>query len=260
MRFPLLLLLLCLLPPRAATVPPPKRLPVGAWIAIVGAGCFGIAFAVVLANKLLQDDPEPIAQNDPVVQQQETPVADPQLDLTEPVVEDTVEDPVVEDTVEDTVEDPTTTTTTMRRRTNGSTTAMMSEPQLTEAQRRQLAQLQMSSGTEGTPGNIAVMMTERTNMRAALDENAVRRVVQANQRGLQGCYNRAIRGLPDPPDSRLTVSVTVGASGSVTRLSVTGDDFGGLKSCVTSQVRRWRFPPSSGSQQTRFPLVFTAPG
>ena len=73
----------------------------------------------------------------------------------------------------------------------------------------------------------------------------------------QGCYNRAIRGLPDPPDSRLTVNVTVGASGSVTRLNVTGEDFGGLKNCVTNQVRRWRFPPSSGSQQTRFPLVFT---
>lgn len=249
-------------PAAAASAPvvvQPRRLPVGAWIAIVGAGCFGIAFAIVLANKVLQDDPQPIAQNDPVVEA--TDVVDPQLDLTDPIVEDTVEDTVEDPVVEDTVEDPSTTTTTTMRRTNTTaTTAMMTEPQLTDEQRRQLAQLQMSSGTEGTPGNIAVMMTDTTSMRAALDENAVRRVVQANQRGLQGCYNRAIRGLPDPPDSRLTVNVTVGASGSVTRLSVTGDDFGGLKACVTSQVRRWRFPPSSGSQQTRFPLVFTAPG
>ena len=251
-----------IVPPAAAApvIIQPRRLPVGAWIAIVGAGCFGIAFAIVLANRLLQDEPTQLAQNDPVTQ--EDPVVEPELDLVEPVLDDVVDD-VAEDVVEDDGEDdPASPTTTMRRVvSNNNSTAMMSnEPQLTDEQRRQLAQLQMSSGTEGTPGSIAVMNNDTTSMRAALDENAVRRVVQANQRSLQGCYNRAIRGIPDPPDSRLTVDVTVGASGAVTRLSVTGDDFGGLKSCVTSAVRRWRFPPSSGAQQTRFPLVFTAPG
>jgi outer membrane biosynthesis protein TonB len=54
----------------------------------------------------------------------------------------------------------------------------------------------------------------------------------------------------------MDVRVTVGRSGAVTRVSVSGNGVGDLKSCIETAVRRWRFPSAGASTQTQFPLVF----
>ncbi len=232
----------------------------GAVIAMVGAGAFGIAVAVVLANKLLTDDPNPIAQND--VPDDPDPIVDPTLQL-DPVADPIPEhvDPVVEDpAIEDPVVPEHHATMHVTMHSMQATSMSSNNDNLTEEQRRLLATLQMSGMSE-TIGMIDLGMTHMTSMRQALDESAVRRVVgnRTNQQSLQRCYNRAIRGMGDPPDVRLDVSIRVGASGRVTSASARGQDIAGFKGCVETQIRRWRFPPSSSGGQTAFPVVFTAP-
>ena len=58
----------------------------------------------------------------------------------------------------------------------------------------------------------------------------------------------------------MDIEVRVGASGTVTRVSASGNDFNGLKACLERTVRRWRFPASSGGGETRFPVVFSPSG
>lgn len=94
-----------------------------------------------------------------------------------------------------------------------------------------------------------------------LDDSAVRSVVSASEhrRMLQRCYNIAIRGVSDPPDRRLDVSIRVAASGRVTSATVTGDELGPLNRCVEDGVRRWDFPESSAGGEAIFPIVFSSP-
>ncbi len=54
----------------------------------------------------------------------------------------------------------------------------------------------------------------------------------------------------------MDVDVTVGGTGRVTRATASGNDIGGLRSCLESSVRRWVFPTATGSTMTRFPVVF----
>jgi hypothetical protein len=93
-----------------------------------------------------------------------------------------------------------------------------------------------------------------------LEAAAVQRVVSNNRRQLQTCYERAARGQANPPRARMDVNVTVGRSGTVTAVTASGNDFGGLGACIEQSVRRWRFPASSDGGNTRFPVVFSAGG
>lgn len=116
-----------------------------------------------------------------------------------------------------------------------------------------------------SPTGMTVTPTDLTSgMSAAaappLEAAAVQRVVSNNRRQLQTCYERAARGQANPPRARMDVSVTVGRSGTVTAVSASGNDFGGLGACIEQSVRRWRFPASSDGGNTRFPVVFSAGG
>ncbi|NIQ58732.1 MAG: AgmX/PglI C-terminal domain-containing protein [Gemmatimonadetes bacterium] len=98
------------------------------------------------------------------------------------------------------------------------------------------------------------------NTRPQLTENQLRTTVNNNRRSLQRCYELAIRGAGEPPTIRLDVQVRIAQSGRVTRANATGRDFGGMKACVESNVRRWRFPASGGATATQFPVVFQPGG
>jgi len=137
-----------------------------------------------------------------------------------------------------------------------------SSQMLTAAQREMLERY---GGTEssGGPSLMSVMVgAGGSGSRDQLDASAVRRVVSArsNQRALRRCYETAIRGASDAPSVRMDVSVRVGASGTVTRVSASGTDYNGLKACLERTVRRWRFPASSNGGETRFPVVFSPTG
>ena len=267
-----------LAPPPAAPAPAPateerrRGLPVGAWIAIVGAGCFGIALAVVVGGKLVGGDGEEVAQGPAAqVEPEVEPEVEAPVDLelpeeapeVEPEAEAEGEEPEGEaPAAENGNETPTRSRSTTMRATSTamSTTTMSATSMLTAEQQRRLAALTMSGSDEAAPGMIDLGgSSSNSSSRMSLDNSAVRRVVTApsNQRALQRCYELAIRGMGEPPDARLDVDVRVGASGAVTNVSARGQDFGGLKTCVTRAVRRWRFPPSSSGGRAAFPVVFT---
>ncbi|MCB9614885.1 MAG: zinc-ribbon domain-containing protein [Sandaracinus sp.] len=250
-------------PPAAAATPARRGIPVGAWIAIVGAGAFGITLALAIVPKLFDDTPEPVAAMEPTPEPtpEVTPEPELELEVPEPETPPTAETEVPE------AETPTETSTmrstsTMRAVATGGTPTAMTD-NLTDEQRRQLELLTMSSTSGATPGMIALGgSTSGNTAREDLDNDAVRRVVtaQSNQLALRRCYEVAIRGMPEAPAVRLDVEVVVGASGTVTRATARGDSVGQLSSCVEQTVRRWRFPPSSNGGRAQFPVVFSGGG
>jgi predicted Zn finger-like uncharacterized protein len=78
----------------------------------------------------------------------------------------------------------------------------------------------------------------------------------------RSCWNPALdtRDSNAPSSARVTVTITVAASGSVTGVSTTGDPPGyrGLASCIAARVRGWTFPASDGSTTVNVPFVFAA--
>ena len=252
-------------PPASLTPAPPatRGLPPFLLIALVGVGAFGVALAVIVGKKILADDPQ-VAQApvDPLDQVEDY---DPDLELElgeEDLPEETSEVPAEEETPEEATDDAPVTAmaTTSRRATNTGSTGSASTMQLSAEQQALLERL---SGSGGGPTLSGLDMSgSTTSSRAELDASAVRRVVsaQTNQRALRRCYETAIRGAGDAPSVRMDVQVRVGASGTVTRVSATGQDFNGLRACIERTVRRWRFPASSAGGETRFPVVFAPTG
>jgi hypothetical protein len=76
------------------------------------------------------------------------------------------------------------------------------------------------------------------------------------------CWQPALdtRDKDAPMSARVSVSITVGASGSVQDVTTGGDPKGyrGLAGCIAGRVRGWQFPPSGGSTTVNVPFVFVA--
>jgi predicted Zn finger-like uncharacterized protein len=90
---------------------------------------------------------------------------------------------------------------------------------------------------------------------SGLDSAAVTQVVNQNMAALKQCHERATRGMSMVSAMRINVSVTVGASGVVTRALAVGDSPPGLNVCIEAAVKRWHFPAGG---EARFPVVFPA--
>ncbi|MCA9532155.1 MAG: zinc-ribbon domain-containing protein [Myxococcales bacterium] len=232
---------------------PSQKTPVWVW----GMLACGIFFGVVLGMKGSEwfgtrDTPEvavaptpPAPQPDVVPQPLELPEADVAGEEDAGVPEEGSEE--------------TTHTGTSRptggARTTPSTTAMAPAAMADDGA---FAQFESVGGMTVTPTAVGTGMSAATA--PPLEASAVQRVVNNNRRQLQTCYERAARGQANPPRARMDVNVTVGRSGTVTAVTASGSDFGGLGSCIEQSVRRWRFPASSDGGATRFPVVFSAGG
>ncbi len=96
-----------------------------------------------------------------------------------------------------------------------------------------------------------------------LDSSAVQRTVGRYTGSVKrSCWQPALdtRDKDAPSSARVAVTIEVSPSGSVRGASTTGDPRGyhGLASCISSRVRGWRFPASSGSTTVKVPFVFAA--
>jgi hypothetical protein len=94
----------------------------------------------------------------------------------------------------------------------------------------------------------------------ALDGKDVERVV-SSQRGLvsRQCWQPALSAKePNAPKSaKVSVSMTIGPDGSVSSTSASGGaGYPGLASCISSRVKGWKFPSSSGSSNFNIPFTF----
>jgi hypothetical protein len=85
-------------------------------------------------------------------------------------------------------------------------------------------------------------------------------VAQNQPRVRRKCWQPALDGQSanGPKNARVTVNITIGASGSVDSASASGAerDFPGLASCIGGMVKGWKFPPSGGSTQVTVPFLF----
>ncbi len=96
-----------------------------------------------------------------------------------------------------------------------------------------------------------------------LESAQIQRVVSQYQTSVKrGCWQPALmsRDKDAPSSARVTVSITVSSSGSVTKATTGGDPKGysGLSNCISSKVRGWTFPRSSGTTTVNVPFVFAA--
>lgn len=78
----------------------------------------------------------------------------------------------------------------------------------------------------------------------------------------RSCWNPALdtRDSNAPSSARVTVTISVAASGSVTGVSTSGDPPGyrGLANCIAARVRGWTFPASDAATMVNVPFVFAA--
>ncbi len=258
-------------PVRPSAAPPARRkraIPVGAWIAIVAAGAFGITLAVFVGTNLMRGpaDPAPVAVAPAAAAVGEgAESAAPEIDIDDEPTDEVVDAP--EGEVDDAVGDGPGPRTTPRRG-NGEAhrtpqTAGMSTTSMRPLSAEQQALLDRMGGSGSAGSNIVTTMSTEGSMAASgrqLTGDQLRSTVSSNTRSLRRCYELAIRGAGDPPTIRLDVQVTIAATGRVTRVSASGRDFGGMKACLESNVRRWRFPRGGATTQTQFPVVFQPQG
>jgi TonB family protein len=96
-----------------------------------------------------------------------------------------------------------------------------------------------------------------------LDSAQVQRTVTRYTGSVKrSCWQPALdaRDQDAPTSAKVSVSLQVSPSGSVTDVSTSGDPKGyrGLANCIASRVRGWQFPPASESTTVNVPFVFAA--
>jgi hypothetical protein len=117
----------------------------------------------------------------------------------------------------------------------------------------------MGGGLNQGPSNIRSQNEARNSAggaQNALTAEQLSAVVNNGRKNLQRCYETALRGSNSSETVRLDVDIQVSPSGNVTSVRTAGKGLPGMDDCITRTVRMWRFPMSSESTQTRFPVVF----
>jgi predicted Zn finger-like uncharacterized protein len=78
----------------------------------------------------------------------------------------------------------------------------------------------------------------------------------------RSCWQPALdaRDPNAPTSARVTLTISVGATGSVQNVTTSGDPRGypGLANCIAARVHAWQFPATGGSTTVNVPFVFAA--
>lgn len=275
-----------LTPAPATAAPPPKAtereerrgLPVGAWIAIAGAISFGGVLAVMVGNHFLRTPPAPAASGTATVQPP-TPPSVPEAPVVEPpppVVEEpatVVEAPTADAPVAPPSEPQHAGATPRRGSGTGSTPTTPTAPSAptgaTAATKTAPTGRFADFADSPSGGGPAAIQTgsprslvdeaEGPSARSGQTEltaDQIRAVITRERPALNRCWESELRRLGQATTVRLDVDLSIGGSGTVTSVTTRGQSVGTLSECIERNVRRWRFPPVSGSTQTSFPLVF----
>jgi predicted Zn finger-like uncharacterized protein len=255
-------------PPAPETTRRGPAIPVGGWIAIAGAAAFGVALAVMVGGKLLGDDPrESVAAaadvQGPEHETGEAPV-EPDMVIAEGDLDDFEDDPGADEDDEGSTEEASGSTAkrrTARRAARPASGSSTGGKKLSAEQQKMLDRFSGESGAAPSSIRGASGSTGGgSSTGKGLDARQLTSVVSKNRPELQRCYEVAVRGLGDAPTVRMDVDVSVGMSGTVTRVRARGSGVGNLRECIERSVRRWRFPSSGNETNTSFPVVFSAGG
>ncbi len=83
-------------------------------------------------------------------------------------------------------------------------------------------------------------------------------IIKRGRPDLERCYQRALRQDPGLSTARVTVSITVGASGRVAKVTVDPPLASGtLETCLKDAVGRWPFPAAPLDYETQVPLTLS---
>ncbi|MFW6023310.1 MAG: GYF domain-containing protein, partial [Myxococcota bacterium] len=254
------------------TRPKGPAIPVGGWIAIAGAMAFGVASAVMVVGKWIEDDGgRPVAaaveaETEPASEAEEGSAQEADMALTEEDLEEEGDEgdeapPEGDDDADEEAETPSARKRTARRPRSAKAGSSKDDEQLSAEQRKTLERFSGESGAAPSDfGGDGEGSGGQAQGGKGLDARKLSGVVRENRPELVRCYEKAIRGMGDPPTVRMDVDVTVGMSGTVTRVRARGNDVAGLRDCIERSVRRWRFPSSGSETRTSFPVVFQPGG
>lgn len=119
--------------------------------------------------------------------------------------------------------------------------------QLRDVSDRDVRQVSVAPGTPAVEGQ--------------LDRSIIERVIRQHRREIRACYEAELQRDPDL-EGRIVVSFVIDPSGGVARASIGSSTMnnGGVESCITTRVRRWRFPEPRGGGIVRvnYPFSFVA--
>ncbi len=249
-----------------SSLPPRKQsMPVGAWIAIVGAAAFGITLGVMVGLKWIWGSD---GSGSRIANQEGGGRARPEFDteLADPME---AYGAAGSQTEQEGEKEPSHERRHVRSHAQGA--AAKTETQAASSSEKQpaapndgmtaeqRAMFDRMGGGFGSHGNLRFnngMGGRQTPTGEGLNAQQLSQVVNRNKPGLQRCYETSIRGMGAPPSVRLDIDITVGMSGIVTQVNARGNDVAGLKTCIQRSVKRWRFPSSGNLTQTSFPIVF----
>lgn len=239
------------------------RMSGGMMFAIACAFAFSMSALTILGVRLLSRDDAQVAQAPPAVTVVNTPPATAaqehaprEAEPSEMVIE--LDDIGVEGSTASAKPKPTTkapaTTTTAKPKDT--------KPQLTDAEREMLAR--MGAGSDTAIGNLGTSASSapkrNTGGGNGLTADQLSKVVNQGRKNLQRCYETALRGAGSDSTIRLDVELTISPAGNVTQVKTGDGGLPGMKDCVVSTVKAWRFPASDDTTQTKFPLVFQPGG
>jgi outer membrane biosynthesis protein TonB len=242
-------------------------MPIGAWVAIAGAGAFGITLAAMVGARMLQAPPTQVAAVAPAPAETPT-LAPPTAAVDVPGPGELPAGPATPET------DPPAAAVAAdngaasgrpaggggtKRGSGGAAAPGGGTKQLSDADRALLEQM----GGGGPTPSASLQNLARTAGQGAdtggpqlpeLSAEMLRSTLTRNRQSLQSCYELAARQTGSTDTMRVDVSIVVGGSGTVTRVTADGNGPPQLNSCIQTAVRRWRFP---GSGEATFPLVFS---
>jgi pSer/pThr/pTyr-binding forkhead associated (FHA) protein/outer membrane biosynthesis protein TonB len=94
----------------------------------------------------------------------------------------------------------------------------------------------------------------------SIDREAIRRVIQANNRMIRTCYERQLNRSPDL-FGKLVLSWVIGPHGVVLSAKVRSDGLGNseVSDCILSRLKTWRFPEPPNNQEVEvdYPFMFS---
>jgi hypothetical protein len=263
---------------------PRRGLPIPALIAIAGATAFGGVMAFMIGTRFLgptTPTPEAAATIQPAATAvPATTAPPPTADLTPPTTTPPTTTEVVAEVPTTTTEPPATTagghttrphtpTTPTTPTTSGTATGGTGGAGAGAATKAPTGRFAEFADDSSGPAQIATSgrrsiaddpedgATGSTRGQQELTADQIRAVITRERPAVNRCWESELRRLGQAATVRLDVDLTIGGSGTVTSVTTRGQSVGTLSDCIERNVRRWRFPPTSGTTQTSFPLVFS---
>ncbi len=254
-------------------------IPIGAWIGIAGAATFGAVLAYMVGTRFLSSPDAPATPSPPPAATAPTepapsastpiaPIEAPPPEPEDPATQAAPEAPAPAD--EATASAPHPSTEARAARPASASPSTSARPSATTPASAPLTGRLADFADDSSDGparlpsrgrSLADGDEESAGAHAAgaeLTADQIRAVITRERPSINRCWETEIRRMGQAPNVRLDVDLTIGASGTVTRVTTRGQGIGELSTCIETVVRRWRFPSARGTTQTSFPLVLTA--